>query len=667
MASWGYTDEQRDLHTQTLSQLSVAYSAYGALLQGNAAGSDISSADITSLGTEESPDITTTDELRREITKVSRNLDVQLFYLQSKISKLRLDLSEASNLRKQYEEAQSGNTPLELPRTHVLRQELAKINAALSQLQVRSYRTAFLLNVTEIQRLRRRLERILPTIIFPQEVLDAQLESLQETITARTEEMAGARKSLESANNSLIRARAAMTSQDVGTITNASSSYTARSARVNYWEYMVSLLEEEISYLREIQQIWRDRYKLFHDQADGEEIWKLRENAQAKIDELQRQLESIRTMENTVLRQIETIQKQATTEGIGGVVQQNLIQASENQRKIISEVLNRYESLIPDVIFYQQRLQNEANDNLSTLRVVEKVSSFSRETVMGFLNTELWQGEGYSVTVQKLVIAILVFLSSFFLSSWGSHWIKRRMIKRFKASITAANAVQRIAFYILWITFALIALNIVKIPLTAFAFMGGAMAVGIGFGMQNIFNNLISGFIVIFSRPFKLHDIVDVAGIQGVVEDIGSRSTTIKTWDGFDVMLPNRYFLENSVTNWTKSDMKKREILKVGVSYSADSRKVEQLLLEVVSSHSSVLKNPAPMVIFKNFGDNALEYEIYYWIELRKSSGLKVSSDMRHHIASVFKEAGINIPYPQRDIHITTENPEDSQNMKVLA
>ena len=661
MAAWGYTDEQRDAHTQILSQLSVAYSAYGALLQGNVIGSEVSqSADITSLGTEASPDITITDALRREITKVSRRLDVQLFYVQSKISKLKSDLAEAEDLRKQYETAQSGETSLELPRTHVLRLELARINVALSQLQVRSFRNAFDQNVTEIQRLRRRLDRILPTIIFPQEVLDAQLEALQATITERTDEMTRARKSLDSANNSMIRARAAMTSRDVDQLTQASSNYTARSVRVNYWEYTVSLLEEEISYLRENQQVWRERYKLFHDQAGGDEIWKLRDTAAARIDELQRQLESVRTMENNAMRQAETLQKQAATEGIGGIVQQNLIQASENQRKIISEVLNRYESLIPDAVFYQQRLHEEANDNLSTLRVVEKVGSFSKETVMGFLNTELWQGEGYSVTVQKLVIAVLVFLSSFFLSSWGSHWIKRRMINRFKASITAANAVQRIAFYILWITFALIALNIVKIPLTAFAFMGGAVAVGIGFGMQNIFNNLISGFIVIFSRPFKVHDIVDVAGIQGVVEDIGSRSTTIKTWDGFDVMLPNRYFLENSVTNWTKSDLKKREILKVGVSYNADSRKVEQLLREVVSSHSMVLKDPAPLVIFKNFGDNALEFEVYYWIELRKASGLKVSSDMRHHIASVLKEEGINIPYPQRDVHIITEKEEDA-------
>ena len=231
------------------------------------------------------------------------------------------------------------------------------------------------------------------------------------------------------------------------------------------------------------------------------------------------------------------------------------------------------------------------------------------------------------------------------------------MINRFKASITAANAVQRIAFYILWVAFALIALNIVKIPLTAFAFMGGAFAVGIGFGMQNIFNNLISGFIVIFSRPFKVNDIVEVAGTQGIVEDIGSRSTTITTWDGSDVVLPNRYFLENTVTNWTKTDLKKREVLKIGVSYDADTREVEKILLDVAKGHSKVLKDPAPFVIFKNFGDSSLDFELYFWFELKNSSGPKIASDMRHHITAVLRREGINIPYPQRDLHIINDAP----------
>ncbi len=665
MSAWGYNDEQKDLHTRILSELSVAYSAYSALSQSSSTtNQDSKTENADSLGTVESPDINMSDSLRREITKVSRGFDVQVFYLQSKLNKLKLDLSQAAELQKKLTQAQEGGEGLELPRTHVLQLEAARVNVALTNLQVRAQKKALDLNVTEIKRLRGRLESMQEKLIFPQELLDSNLEKLQARITELTTELNEAHKALDSANSSLVRARVALGSADIMPLTLASSSYLARSARVNYWEHMVSLLDDEITMNREIQQVWRDRFKLFNDSASGEEIWNLSTSAETRIQELNRQLEGIRTMENTLLRQIENTQAQANTEGLDGIIQQRILQAAENQRKIISEVYNRYESLIPTAIFYQQRLQSEANDNISAVRIAEKVSSFSKETIMGFLNTQLWEGEGYSVTVGKLVIAILVFLSSFFLSSWGSHWIKRRMLRRVKSSITAANAVQRIVFYILWVAFALIALNILQIPLTAFAFMGGAIAVGLGFGMQNIFNNLISGFIVIFSRPFKVSDMIEVAGTSGMVEDIGSRSTTIRTYDGLDVILPNRYFLENSVTNWTRTDLKKREILKVGVSYDSDSREVEKLLTDIVKDHSKVLKDPAPFVIFKNFGDDALEFEIYYWFELKSSSGLKISSDLRHHIAAVFNREGINIPYPQRDIHIINDEIKSDSSQK---
>ena len=660
MAAWGYTDEQRELRTQVLSQLTVAYAAYDSLYQTSLSNSkETQEIDAASLKNVESPDINYSDELRKEINKTSSNLDVQVFYLQTKTNKLRLELAEAIEMQKKLKAAQEGGEALELPRTYILRVELAKLNVALTRLQVQAQRKNFDTNVATIQRLRRRLADIQGKLIFPQELLDKNLEKIQTRLNDLTKELNDARKALDLAHASLVRSRAALGSADVNVLTNASSAhYMARNARVNYWEYMIALLDDEIEINLEFQRTWRERFKLFNDKASGEEIWKIRESSQARINELQTQLEGVRTLENTLLLQADSIQAHAETEGIASTVQQSIIQAANNYRKIVSDICNRYEALIPDAIFLQQRLYNEANDNISALRLAEKVSSFSKDTIMGFLDTELWQGEGYSVTVSKLIIAIFVFLSSFFLSSWGSNWIKRRMLRREKVSITAANGVQRIVFYILWVAFALIALNIVKIPLTAFAFMGGAFAVGIGFGMQNIFNNLISGFIVIFSRPFKVNDIVDVMGIQGTVDDIGSRSTTIKTWDGFDVVMPNRYFLENSVTNWTKSDLKKREILKVGVAYGSDTRRVEKILLEVARDHSQVLKNPAPFVIFKDFGDSSLDFEVYYWIELRTSSGMKVSSDMRHHIAAVFEREGINIPFPQRDIHIINDEPK---------
>lgn len=656
MASWGYTPEQRELHTSVLAKLSIAYSTYKSLI--DSVSQLTTSEDVASLGSINSPDINDSYVLRQKILKLSRSLDIQIFYLQSKLNKLRLDLNEAVTLHKQLKEAEDGGQALELPRTHMLELENARINTALSRLQVRKEKDTFDKNITSMRRLRRQLADMEGKLSFPESVLDDHVKQLQARLTELADEMKAARRSLDSANSLLRRTRNSLQPSDKNNLTDASSLVTARTSRVNYWEYMVYLLNDEIDTTRESQEVWRNRYKLFHNQATGEEIWTLRENSSHRIQELQRLLEGVRNLASLIIRDINEKNALASQPEISDKVKQNLAQAVEYDRRFIYDGINRYETFLPQTIFLWQRLLIEANENLTALRLAEKVSSFSKETIMNFLHTELWQGEGYSITVSKLVIAVLVFLSSFFLSSWGSNWIKRRIIKRQKTSISAANAVQRIVFYILWLVFLLIALNIVNIPLTAFAFAGGTITVAIAFGMQNIFNNLISGFIIIFSRPFKVNDIVDVAGIQGVVNDIGSRSTTIKTWDGFDVIMPNKYFLENNVINWTGTDLKKREVLKVSVSYDSDTRQVEKLLLEIVNSHSQILSNPAPLIIFKNFGDDGLEFEVYYWIELRKSSGMKVSSDMRHHIAAVFKREGIEIPYPQRVIHISKDDSQ---------
>ncbi len=507
MTLWNYTDEQREAYLRVLSELGLSWSSYSSLIQGSrqvikAAELETKSNDVSELEIVTSSDIFAQDDLRKEISKVSRGIVTQVLYLQSKLSKLRANLDDAAKLKKELKEAESGGSGLETPRTHILELENARLNIALTRLQVRDIKKIFDQNVDNIKRLRRRLADMSGNLVFSKEMLDSKIDKLQARITELTEELNSARKSLEGANSALSKARAQLGSKDPNAqpITSQAAIFLARSARVSYWEYLLLLIEEEIAYNRELIQIWKDRFKLFNDKASGEEIWAIRDNTEKNINSLERELEGIRALEANILKQVDELQQQANSEGVTGVIQQNMIQAVDNQRKIISDVMNRYEALIPDMIFLQQRLNAEANDNISALRIAEKVSNYSRETIIGFFNTQLWEGEGYAVTVGKLIIAILVFLSSFFLSSFGSNLLKRRLLKRVNANITAVNAIQRIVFYILWVAFALIALNIVEIPLTAFAFMGGAMAVGIGFGMQNIFNNLISGFIVIFSR-----------------------------------------------------------------------------------------------------------------------------------------------------------------------
>ena len=231
MAAWGYTQEQREAHEHLLSELNLAYLAYGALLyaaENQSENQAATSGDISSLGNISSPDILTSDTLRQEISKVSRGLDVQVFYLQSKINKLRLDLAEASSLQKKLKEAQEGGEALELPHTHMLRLENARINVALSRYQVRVEKITFDANVRTIQRLRRRLADIQGKLSFSQELLDSQLTKLQSRIQVLTDEISNARKAFDSANSSLKKARASLGSADVNILTSATTSYMTR-------------------------------------------------------------------------------------------------------------------------------------------------------------------------------------------------------------------------------------------------------------------------------------------------------------------------------------------------------------------------------------------------------------------------------------------------------
>jgi len=220
-------------------------------------------------------------------------------------------------------------------------------------------------------------------------------------------------------------------------------------------------------------------------------------------------------------------------------------------------------------------------------------------------------------------------------------------------------ASQKILFFILMAAFILGALDLVGIPLTAFAFLGGAIAIGIGFGAQNIFNNLISGFILMLSKPMRVEDTIEIDGMFATVQEIGARATRIKTFDNIDVLMPNSYFLNNKIVNWNLTDQKIRIRINVGVSYRSDVRKVEELLLLAANDHTRILRNPEPFVIFRDFGPSALDFTLFFWIDMTNASTVKVASDIRFRLVSLFEKNGITIAFPQMDVHLDVRTPVD--------
>lgn len=186
--------------------------------------------------------------------------------------------------------------------------------------------------------------------------------------------------------------------------------------------------------------------------------------------------------------------------------------------------------------------------------------------------------------------------------------------------------------------------------LSSFGLLAGALGVGIGFGLQGIVANFIAGLVLAFERPIQVGDEIELPQAMGIVTSIGVRSTTIRTYDGSEVIIPNSDLITKDVINWTLTDRKKRRDINIGVAYGSDPEVVLNLIKKVATEHPSTLKIPAPWALFDGFGDSSLNFRIRIWTTM--DTGMTVKSDVTVAIYDALRKAGIEIPFPQRDLHI---------------
>jgi potassium-dependent mechanosensitive channel len=204
----------------------------------------------------------------------------------------------------------------------------------------------------------------------------------------------------------------------------------------------------------------------------------------------------------------------------------------------------------------------------------------------------------------------------------------------------------------------LVVLRLARVPLTAFAFLGGALAIGVGFGAQNIIKNLISGVIILFERKIRVGDTVTIGGISGTVSAVDLRATTVRGFDGIESIVPNSNLLENQVSNWSYGSPMVRRAIVVGVVYGSDTRRTIDLILASARRQPATSPDPAPQVLLDDFGSDALVFRLLYWMRLGgERSGPIVDSDIRLDIESALREAGITMAFPQRDVHLDTVAP----------
>lgn len=269
--------------------------------------------------------------------------------------------------------------------------------------------------------------------------------------------------------------------------------------------------------------------------------------------------------------------------------------------------------------------------------------------------------DGNAITVGTLAVGAFLFVMGVLISRTLSHKISDKLLSRFIQEKSSLHSLESVSFYILLIFFTLFALKIANIPLTIFTVLGGALAIGFGFGSQNIVNNLISGFILMIERPIKVGDFIEVDGLFGEIQDIGIRSTRILAFGNKHMIVPNSSFLDKNVHNWTHLDKNVRAMVRVGVAYGEDAEKVTELLersvRECMQKHDKHT-NPETMILFHDFGDNALIFDTYFWMELSVLNDIRLmQSKMRYFIYKNCNEAGVTIAFPQRDVHIDTVSP----------
>lgn len=208
----------------------------------------------------------------------------------------------------------------------------------------------------------------------------------------------------------------------------------------------------------------------------------------------------------------------------------------------------------------------------------------------------------------------------------------------------------------------LLAIAAAGVEMSKLAILLGALGVGIGFGLQNIFNNLISGIILAFERPINEGDVIEVGKHLGIVKQIGIRSSIIRTWEDAEVIIPNGNLISNELVNWTLTNQQQRAELTVGVAYGTDPEKVIQILQDCAGSHPEVLKDPKPIPVFAAFGSSSLDFRLLFWITDNERR-LMIQSDLAVLINDALKKAGIEIPFPQQDLHVKSIDASVTNNL----
>jgi potassium efflux system protein len=404
-----------------------------------------------------------------------------------------------------------------------------------------------------------------------------------------------------------------------------------------------------------MQEVWRKRYALLKQVPEPSVLLQWLEQSQQRLADIDRVLPIEQQRQNSLWKQTSALEGNTKAESLDGKpgADGDVVDAL---RQMAVYRLDYIGTLVASGGL-EERLSREIDIHLDRKPITYRLEKLW-EQLGDIWNYQVWVIDGRPLTVQMTLVALAILLIGIMVTKIVIHRFAKRILTRPQVKATTAATIEKLLLYLGYLLVVLFALRMVNIPLAAFAFLGGAVAIGLGFGAQNLINNFISGFIIMGEQPINIDDLIEVDGVLGQVEEIGARCTRVRTGENIHILVPNSSFLEKNITNWTLADRLIRANVTVGVAYGSPVDQVEALLVKACDTFDTIQKVPEPFALFTDFGDNALMFKVHFWIHVKRVIERRIiESKLRFRIDDLFRKANITIAFPQRDVHFDSAGP----------
>jgi potassium-dependent mechanosensitive channel len=416
------------------------------------------------------------------------------------------------------------------------------------------------------------------------------------------------------------------------------------------------LLRQLLDFVGGERQLWDARFAIAHSAEPGQA-----REAYAKFNPL---FNNVAASRDFVRQQVLVVSGQAgevahRLRTAAGAEERGRLESLVNNFRQREQAYDRALRRLDHTIRFVERWKAEVKDQHKELPLSDRLVDWSRQAGVGtktIWNFEVFSAEDTieldgkqiigrrSITVGKIISALGILLIGYWICLHLARLIGRLAVTRLGMAADVANLIRQWSQAFLLTILLIISLVSVKIPLTVFAFLGGAFAIGIGFGAQTLLKNVISGILLLIERPLRVGDLIEVENVRGRVTSIGLRSSTVRDAKGMETLIPNSSFLEKHLTNWTYSSRVNRFSLRVGAPYEASTSRVIDMLANLAKEHPHVLEMPPPQVLLEEFGQNARIFTLNYWLEIRLDiDPSQVASELRFAIELKFAEAGLKV------------------------